>query len=470
MKFALIFAIASLVSGALFCLALPPTDFWFFGWIAFVPLMIAVRGRGFLFGFIGGLLALFTTAYLVKSGVFYSQKAFIGEDGWIMTGCGLFGFVASILLGFWADKGTTKPVWWFAALAVLLEASLLVVLPAHLALTQYRQTSLLWTVSVGGVLALSFLLWFVNLSLAASIRLRKWKQLVLSVSLVAVLSLASPLFNLHKESSKTGFGLVQTDKTDEESLGRLHRQAQATADVVVWPEFAGLGIAIGGDTKPLQELAGKSGGAAIITSYNDRFQPKPHNVASLISPTETSESYFKRKLFGGEKNMHTPGDRAVAVGPPDRRIALGICFDSCYPSIVREAANLPGVVAMALPTIDPESPHHFIAAIHAAFTPIRAAENGIVIGRADGFAFSMVVGADGAIVAELGPGEATGGGMAPIGRATLYRHFGDWFLYLCGMGVAFGLFAYRKPKKKAALGEEERLKAFADEAIREMKA
>lgn len=470
MKFALIFAIASLVSGALFCLALPPADFWFFGWIAFVPLMIAVRGKGFLFGFIGGLLALFTTAYLVKSGVFYSQKAFIGEDGWIMTGCGLFGFVASILLGFWADKGSSKPVWWFAALAILLEASLLFVLPAHLALTQYRQTYLLWTVSIGGVWALSFLMWFVNLNLAESLRLGNWRQLALTGSLICVLPLISPLFNLHRESLSTGFALVQTDKTDIDSLGKLHREAQIKTDVVIWPEFAGLGQAVGGDTKPLQELAAKNGRGSIITSYNDRFQPKPHNVASLISPTETSESYFKRKLFGGEKNMHTPGDRAVAVGPPDRRIALGICFDSCYPSIVREAANLPGVVAMALPTIDPESPHHFIAAIHAAFTPIRAAENGIVIGRADGFAYSMVVGADGAIVAELAPGEATGGGRAPLGGPTLYRRFGDWFLYLCGIGVAFGLIAYRKPKRKAALSEEERLKAFADEAIPEMKA
>lgn len=470
MKFDLIFAIASLISGALFCLALPPADYWFFGWIAFVPLMIVVRDRGFLFGFIGGLLALFTTAFLVKSGVFYSEKAFIGEDGWIMTGCGLFGFVASLLLGFWADKGSSKPVWWFAALAILLEASLLVVLPAHLALTQYRQYLLLWISSIGGIWLVSFLVWAANMAIAEAIRLKQWRcSIIPALGLVAV-AVLSPLLS-NREESGIEFGLIQTDKTDAESLGALHRKASlSNKTIVVWPEFAGLGIAARGDTQPLQDLAAKFGGAPIVTSYNDDFPPKPHNVASLISPTQTSASYFKRKLFGGEKNMHTPGNSAVAVDSPQGRIALGICFDSCYPNIVREAANLPGVVAMALPTIDPESPHNFIAAIHSAFTPFRAAENGIAIARADGFAYSMIVDGRGRIALELPPGEATANAEVSLGGPTIYRKLGDWFLYASILGVGYGVFAYRKPKSKAALSEEERLKEFADRTISEIKS
>lgn len=470
MKFALIFAISSLVSGALFCLALPPADCWFLGWIAFVPLMIAVRGRGFLVGFIGGLVALFTTAYLVKSGVFYSQKALVGEDGWIMTGCGLFGFVASILLGLYADKGTAKPAWWFASVAVLLEASLLAVLPAHLALTQYRQSLLLWLASIGGIWLVSYLVWFGNLAIADAALTRCWRRLLAPAVLIAIVAAGNAVFR-NKEEQGITFGLVQSDKSDPESLGRLHRQASFdNKTIVVWPEFAGLGIAVGGDTKPLQSLSANYGGASIVTSYNDRFQPKPHNVASLISASGTSEPYFKRKLFGGEKNMHTAGDQAVSVESPQGRIALGICFDSCYPAIVREAANLSGVRALALPTIDPESPHHFIAAIHAAFTPFRAAENGIAIARADGYAYSMIVDSSGRIVKELLPGEKTGNAAASLGRPTIYRRFGDWFLYACGLATAYGIYASRKPKRKAALSEEERLKLFADEAIREMKA
>ncbi len=465
MKFALIFAAASLLSGALFCLALPPADYWFLGWVAFVPLMVVVRGRGFLFGFVGGLLALFTTAYLVKSGIFYSSKHFGGEDGWIVTGCGLFGFVVSLLLAFWADKGSRKPHWWFAGLAVLLEASLLIILPAHLALTQYRQHLLLWVASLGGIWLVSFLVWLANMAIAEALRAREWRKLAVpGVGLILMVGF-QPILGRGEEQGFE-FGLVQTDKTDAESLGLLHRQASRDSQtVVVWPEFGGLGIATGGDTRPLQEVSAKNGGAAIVTSYNDEFAPMPHNVASVVTPTGTSESYFKRKLFGGEKQMHTPGDRAVAVDSPQGRIALGICFDSCYPAIVRDAARLPGVTAMALPTIDPESPHHFIAAIHAAFTPFRAAENGIAIARADGYAYSMAVDGRGRIVAELPPGEQAAYTSVALGGPTLYRLLGDWFLYLCGLGVMAGIFAYRKPKKTPLPGEDERLKAFIEEAL-----
>lgn len=447
MKFALAFMGASLASGALFCLALPPADYWFLGWVAFVPLMVVVRGRGFLLGFVGGLNALFATAYLVKSGLFYPNRHFGGEDGWIITGCGLFGFVVSLLLAFWADKGPGKPIWWYACLAVLLEACLLVILPAHLALTQYRQLPLLWLSSIGGIWLVSFLVWLANMAIAEAARKREWRKLAIPAVALFLVALLQPLM---ARAGKSGlvFGLVQTDKIDPEALGQLHRQASSSPNaIVVWPEFAGLGIAVSGDTEPLQRLSGANGGAALVTSYNDRHAPMPHNVASIVTPTGTSETYFKRKLFGGEKQMHTPGDRAVAANSPQGQIALGICFDSCFPAIVRQAARLPGVAAMALPTIDPESPHHFIAAIHAAFTPFRAAENGIAIARADGYAYSMVVDGRGRIIVELPPGEQTAQARAAPAAPTLYRMLGDWFLYLAGLIVAAGWLAYRSPQQ-----------------------
>ncbi len=447
-KWFFLFLMATVFSGAMFCLALPPANQWLLGWLAFVPLMISVRGKGFLIGFVGGLLALFTTAYLVRSGLFYSTKAFIGEDGWIVTGCGLFGFVVSILIGFWADKGARKPIWWYAVLAVLLEACLLVVLPAHLALTQYRQSAMLWIASIGGIWAVSFLLWLANFSFAQAIASREWLRGVFPTLIIALSSLVGNL-PTNKEAGFIDFGLVQTDKTDPESLAILHKKASSSAStLVVWPEFAGLGIAYKGDTEPLSELVKKSGGAPLVTSFNDDFSPKPHNAAALISADGTSSLYFKRRLFGGEKTMHTAGNQAMAVDSPQGKIALGICFDSCYPYIIRESAILPGVVAMALPTIDPESPHHFIAAIHAAFTPFRAAENGIAIARADGFAYSMIVNASGRIVTELPPGEHAVSAFAGLGSTTIFRRFGDWFLYLCGAALLYGLWVSRTQSRQ----------------------
>lgn len=58
------------------------------------------------------------------------------------------------------------PAWWFAALATLLEAVLLVKLPAHLALSQYRNAFFVQLASIGGIWMVSFLIWWANFALA----------------------------------------------------------------------------------------------------------------------------------------------------------------------------------------------------------------------------------------------------------------------------------------------------------------
>ncbi|HWA82115.1 MAG TPA: nitrilase-related carbon-nitrogen hydrolase, partial [Fimbriimonadaceae bacterium] len=159
--------------------------------------------------------------------------------------------------------------------------------------------------------------------------------------------------------------------------------------------------------------------------------------------------YFKRKVFGGESNMHTPGTVPVAVpwpGHPD--LGLGICYDSCYPRMMADTAAK-GAGLIALPTIDPDATDCFIAAAHAAFTPFRAAESGISIVRADGIAYSQIVDNSGHIVAEMGPRrEGFLVGSAPTDRRwTLYSLLGDWVLYLCGVYV-LGMAGWNRLGKK----------------------
>lgn len=114
-------------------------------------------------------------------------------------------------------------------------------------------------------------------------------------------------------------------------------------------------------------------------------------------------------------------------------IGLNICFDSCFPHVIRETARL-GPSVVALPTIDPPSKKGFIAAIHAAYTPFRAAENGVAIVRADGYAHSMIIDSRGKIVAETGEGDQTLVAAAHVGpHWTVSKLLGDWFLALCGI-------------------------------------
>lgn len=472
MKRVLLFAFASMGSGALFCLALPPADYGFLGWIAFVPLLATVRGQGFLTGFCGGLLCMFTTAVLAKTGVFYPVRTDVGTDHWIYTGCFLFGFSVSILSGIWADKGSAyKPLWWFAALAVALESVLLIQLPAHLALTQYRNLFVLFLASLGGIWLSTFAVWFFNLGIAKWMERRDPRLGILWGVLFLGLWVGFYSHKLFGVELLAGVkvGIVQTEASEKGPLLKLQKEAAARgADLVVWPEFAGLGLARGGDTKELQEIANESG-AAIVTSFNDDFGPLPHNAASLVTGAAASPFYFKRSLFGGETRMHSPGNKPAVAKFGEKVVGLNICFDSCYPAVIRETANLDQITYVALPTIDPESPHHFIAAVHAAFTPFRAAESGISIIRADGYAHSMGVLSNGQIYTELGAGEGIGITEISPPRGTLYRSLGDWFLYLCYAAVALGVFLFRRPKPQDET-EEDRLKAFAAQTLEEARA
>src|SRR5579862_4710707 len=96
MKGVLVTCGAAVFGGLAFCLSLAPTDVWWLAWFAFVPLLVAVRGKGFLYGFLGGLVALLVCALAVDSGVFCADKDTSGLSSWIVTGCALFGFVVSI--------------------------------------------------------------------------------------------------------------------------------------------------------------------------------------------------------------------------------------------------------------------------------------------------------------------------------------------------------------------------------------
>ncbi|HLO99846.1 MAG TPA: nitrilase-related carbon-nitrogen hydrolase, partial [Fimbriimonas sp.] len=183
----------------------------------------------------------------------------------------------------------------------------------------------------------------------------------------------------------------------------------------------------------------------LVTSWPDSSKPIPFNIARLISNGNSSESYRKRKLFGGETKQHQPGNKPVAVPFENHQMGLNICFDSCFPSVIRETARMSDFVA--LPTIDPESPHGFLAAMHAAYTPIRSAETGMAIYRADGYAYSMATDGYGNVVAEtgIGPSVTLAPFTTPDKTRPIAMWVGDGVLWLCGAAFIAGCFW--KPKQ-----------------------
>ena len=117
---------------------------------------------------------------------------------------------------------------------------------------------------------------------------------------------------------------------------------------------------------------------------------------------------------------------------------LNICFDSCYPWIIRDTARLnPDLIC--LPTLDPHTPTGFLEAVHAAYTPFRAAEVGIPIIRAEKGSWSMIVDIYGRIL-RIAPVDYSG--MIAVDmklepHTTFYRTVGEWVPVACLLGLLF---------------------------------
>ncbi len=457
---ALLLILAALATGTLITLAMPLGEKGALILVALVPLLFATKEKGAIAGFLGGLGAIFWFAYLTTTGWLYQIKHLEPSSSWNYTACGLYAFVFAIFFAIWADgKNSNRPTWWLAALAVALESVLLTQIPAHLGLGLYRSGVVMVYATFGGVWLVSYLVWLSNLWVVRSKHGPIWPLIILLI-LSGMLRPSTPEILADDAVGRFTPAVAQFQDGNEDAMEIATKKLNPRAPFVVWPEFGGIMFAPRGDTTKLKELSKFT--PAIITSFPDNHLPLPYNVASLTSKGQESERYQKRKLFAGEKNMHTPGSRAVAVPfePADGSIGLNICFDSCYPSVIRETAKLPAVKVIALPTIDPESKNHFVAAMHAAYTPFRAAENGVSMIRADGRFGSMFVDANGTITNELKDGQATRyGWLIPSRPATLYQILGDWWLYLCWL-VAIGYpitHALAKRKNAPIQSESERV-------------
>jgi apolipoprotein N-acyltransferase len=433
------------VTSVLFVLALPLGEQGFIGSFALVPLLIATRRQGFLFGFVTAMISLFLTALIAASGIFYSQKMPHPEGtAMVYAACGIFGFACALTIAFAADpKLGEKPVWALAGLATLLEAALLIEIPGHLALTQYRNGSMLAIASVGGIWLVSFLLYWINLAVSRLDRDKWWLGLA-PVALVY----ASGFIPGPSSIGTIPVAVIQNSLDAPDDFERLHAEAASReVELVVWPEFAGAGL-VGKDTQKLKSLSLK---APLVTSFPDTHRPKPHNVAALFMDGKESPRYKKRKLFGGEKQQHTPGKESVVVPFGSKKLGLGICFDSCFPSSMRATGR--GADVIALPTADPLSPHGFLAAVHAAYTPFRAAETGVPIIRADTDAFSMVVDSAGTIISEAGIGSALLVAQMPTRfRDPLAMYVGDGMLLVSAFLLVFGFYPRRPVDSKPKTG------------------
>ncbi len=428
---------AAAASGLLLILSLPPRDVHWLAGVALVPALLAVRRTRFFAGFLCGLLVA-GAALGVVALEWFSPYAADGPLDWAAAGLAIFGVTLAVTMGVFAELHSLGRwgVWVLAAVPVLLEALSLLELPVHFALSQYRAPGFLLLASVAGIWAVSYVLWALNLLWVRAVASRRPSLIMGAASAYAVAFLLGTLTATPEGDDEVALrvGIVQTFSTDLEHLSEL---ARATgAELVVLPELSGSGAAAGGGSGALLSLASSPGHPAFVTTFEDGSHP-PRNVAALFSASGESPRYAKRKLFGGEGLERQRGDEAIAAQFKGVRIGLNICYDSCYPQVMRDSVVSAGAQVIALPALAPVSRGAFVESVHAAYTPFRAAELGVPIVRADTHAFSMVVDRHGRIVREVGVGDGISAAtsVSPRFGWTFYARTGDWFVLLCGMVV-----------------------------------
>ncbi len=147
-------------------------------------------------------------------------------------------------------------------------------------------------------------------------------------------------------------------------------------------------------------------------------------------------------INAGEKKIKT-------FDSPYGRIASVICFDMDFPTFINQAGNK-NVDIMLVPANDWKE----ITPYHANMSKLRAIENGFSMVRCTGQGLSLAVDYNGKVLNQLNYYQTEENIMisdVPIkGIKTIYAKMGDWFVWVCIIGLLFifGKVFYRRKTKE----------------------
>jgi apolipoprotein N-acyltransferase len=355
------------------------------------------------------------------------------------------GVVATVAGKLWGERKWRGGNWilFVASLGVIAEwLTLFLPLPVHLAITQVPSEFVILSLApTTGIWGISWLVWFAA-AMLANFLLGHWhvdRAMGFGVGFLALMFLFAPV---PSTKGVMRVAVIQNSFDDPLEMAEGVRHA----DLIVLPEVA-LGMETPLIRKALKEVAAKTG-AKIVAGLIE-VNP-PYNAAVMINP-EGVEMLRHRKihLFGAERWQFKRGREVEAAGD----IGIAICFDTVFPDVVRQLAQQ-GAKVIAVPNHDPPVVGFLLHHLHAAFLPIRAAENLVAIVKADSTGLSQVIHWTGQIVAEapLGKSAILRAMIAlPQTKGYFYTAFGDWFVVSCAL-MAIGTVAgqWRRAKVSTA--------------------
>jgi len=233
------------------------------------------------------------------------------------------------------------------------------------------------------------------------------------------------------------------------------REAQAGAQVIVWPEVAGMVFA--SEEAPFiaraQQVARQNGVYLAIPLFI--FDP----VAVALRPIEnkllvidpSGAIVIDHIKYGGHivEGVRLGDGKLQAVTTPFGVLSGVICWDADYPEIIQQTGqNGTGLLLV------PSSDWFEIDPLHSHMAVFRAVENGTSLVRQTDNGLSIAVDPYGRVLAQtdfFGSTDRTMVAQVPTQHvATIYTAFGRWFEWLCLFGflimVARAVIAGRQMK------------------------
>ena len=488
--------VLSILSGLLLTAGLPKLDLFFLAWVAWIPLLAAVRGKsagaafrlGYICGFVHYGTSLYWVCYVIDH---YGGLGLPVSFGVLLILCAYLG-VYPALFALAARRLEGRPALWVFLLPAVwvtiewIKAHAVTGFPwGNLGYTQSAFRQLVQIADITGVYGISWLVVLGNTSLAACFpapRLRAGVPVAVLLVGAAVLYghfRLEAVERLQEAANPWPVGVVQgnidqSQKWDpayqQETLSRYRDLSfRAVAQVprpelLVWPETAAPFL-YGVEEKltaQVNSMAGEAGVALLfgspgVTLLNGKTRLM--NRAYLLDMGTHRLSWYAKQhlvpfgeyvpyqkvLFFVERLVEAAGDFAAGTDSTPMRLngkSLGIliCYEGIFPDLSRKTVE-EGATTLVNITNDAwygrtSAPYQLLQ-----MARWRAIEFRVPLIRAANTGVSAVVDATGKVLGSI-PLEEQGflvRTVRPFRTLTAYARWGDWFAWLCVLVAAGGI-------------------------------
>jgi len=441
--------LGALLSGSLLAWSLPPYAFYPAGFVALVLFFYAAFYASLPLILLLSISTTWICAIWLTGTLFDAH----GLAGFLIFGVSLL--LTGTMASLFKRLDRLGAVLSIGAMGVLAEwLAALPAMPFNLALTQWNNLPLLQFASLTGVWGLSFVLWCSSTAVAGALQAKMVTPALKSIILLIILIHIGGglVFGFGaREGTPVRVAAIQPveqwrstaiirppgreDALPKDDPKRLCEEAvQRGAQLIVLPEA----YMLPEEGKQLSE------DLQVYVAHG--FLENRRNGAVLFRPGGLQAGiHYKMHPYGSEAELIIPGTRAEVIETPQARTGMLVCFDNMFTGVTRALARQNAQIILQ-PNLDPPVSGKMIHHIHSAITPIRAVENRVPFVRADLEGCSQIVDAYGKVMAQAPTGEpfVLVETLRLQNSGTLFTLWGDYFVWLCGIGMGVTMIRTRK--------------------------